>query len=123
METFEDYLSTIDNIEQRDRMTEILSRLQKTFPELVPRIAWNQPNFTDHGTFIMGFSIAKQHISIAPEKKAILQFEAEIKQDGYAMTKELFKIKNSQDIDFELLEKITQYNIEDKKNCETYWRK
>ncbi|MEC6748497.1 DUF1801 domain-containing protein [Marinilactibacillus sp. XAAS-LB27] len=123
MKEFEDYLESIDDIEQRDRMTEILNRIALTFPNLVPRIAWNQPNFTDHGTFIIGFSIAKHHISIAPEKKALQQFVIEISEDGYTTTKELIKIKDTQEINFDLLEKIIQFNIEDKKDCQTYWRK
>lgn len=123
MKEFEDYLESIDDIEQRDRMTEILNRIPLTFPDLVPRIAWNQPNFTDHGTFIIGFSIAKHHISIAPEKKALQQFEKEISEAGYTTTKELIKIKDTQEINFDLLEKIIQFNIEDKKDCQTYWRK
>ncbi|WP_225743405.1 iron chaperone [Marinilactibacillus sp. Marseille-P9653] len=123
MKEFEEYLESIDDIEQRDRMTEILNRIHSAFPDLVPRIAWNQPNFTDHGTFIIGFSVAKHHISIAPEKKALRQFESEINETDYATTKELIKIKSTQKVDFDLIEKIVQFNIEDKKDCQTYWRK
>ncbi|MCQ4950818.1 hypothetical protein NE646_14380, partial [Bittarella massiliensis] len=41
------------------------------FPDLTPKIAWNQPMFTDHGTFIIGFSAAKAHLAVAPERAGI----------------------------------------------------
>ena len=37
------------------------------FPQLKEENKWNQPMFNDHGTFIIGFSIAKGHIAVAPE--------------------------------------------------------
>ncbi|WP_208560937.1 iron chaperone [Marinilactibacillus kalidii] len=123
METFNDFLSTIDQIEQRDKLAKILDYIIETFPDLKQRIAWNQPNFTDHDTFIIGFSVAKQHISVAPEVKALLAFAAAIEKAGYETTKGLFKIKQSQTVDYDLLKAIIAYNIEDKKECQTYWRK
>ena len=39
--------------------------------------------FTDHETFIIGFSVAKQHMSVAPEKAGIRQFSNEIVLAGY----------------------------------------
>ena len=30
--------------------------------------------FTDHGTFIIGFSIAKHHLAVAPERVVIQHF-------------------------------------------------
>ncbi|WP_080145477.1 iron chaperone [Marinilactibacillus piezotolerans] len=123
METFEEYLSTIDQIDQRDKMAHLLNWISETFPQLDQRIAWNQPNFTDHGTFIIGFSAAKQHISVAPETAALEKFSDMIEAAGYSATKMLFRIKQEQEIDYPLLEEIIQFNIEDKKDCTTYWRK
>ena len=34
--------------------------------------------FTDHGTFIIAFSVTKNHISVAPEAKAIQGFKENI---------------------------------------------
>jgi uncharacterized protein YdhG (YjbR/CyaY superfamily) len=86
METFSEYLSTIDNPQHRERMEEILRRVAESFPGLSKRIAWSQPMFTDHGTFIIGFSVAKKHLAIAPESKTIARFSDEIKQAGYMTT-------------------------------------
>lgn len=123
METFEEYLETVDNEEQRLRLTDIFAWIAKEFSQLDRRIAWNQPMFTNNGTFIIGFSKAKNHISIAPEKAGLRQFENEIKLAGYEMTKELFKIKNKQPVDYDILRQIISFNIEDKEGYPHFWRK
>lgn len=64
MEVFAEYLARIDNLQHRSRMEEILGWVIKEFLNLMPIIAWNQPMFTDHGTFIIGFSTARnQYVS------------------------------------------------------------
>ena len=45
--------------------------------------------FTDHDTFIIGFSVAKHHLAVAPEQAGIHHFVDEIEQAGYDHTKEL----------------------------------
>ncbi|WP_296561628.1 hypothetical protein [uncultured Acetobacterium sp.] len=78
--------------------------------------------FSDHGTFIIGFSIAKGHIAVAPEALVISLFEKEIEQAGYSHTKELFRIKWTDQVDFDLLHKLVNYNIENKKDMIKFWR-
>ena len=123
MEVFRDYLVRIENPEHRARVEEILEWIFSRFPQLVPRIAWNQPMFTDHGTFIIGFSTAKHHLAIAPEYEATSRFSSEIHQSGYDHTQELVRIKWDLPVDFSLLEKIIEFNITDKAECPTFWRK
>ena len=64
METFADYLSGMEKEEHRMKLKEVLSWIKRGFPNLETRIAWNQPMFTDHGTFILGFSVSKQHFAL-----------------------------------------------------------
>ncbi|KEP25316.1 iron chaperone [Bacillus zhangzhouensis] len=123
MHVFEEYVSNIGNPELKQRTQDILQWIEDTFPQLEPRIAWNQPMFTDHGTFIIGFSVAKHHISVAPEGKGIDHFSAEIVQAGYDHGKKMFRMKESFPIDYPLLKKIIEFNIEDKAICPTFWRK
>lgn len=40
--------------DDRARMVDVLVRGGLTYPELELRIAWNQPLFTHHGTYIIG---------------------------------------------------------------------
>lgn len=123
MEVFAEFLAHIDNPEHRERTEEVLAWVTKKFPELMPKMAWNQPMFTDHGTFIIGFSIAKHHLAVAPERVVIQHFSDEIVQAGYDHTKELVRIRWEKPVDFSLLEKMIEFNIMDKADCTTFWRK
>lgn len=123
MDVFEEYLASIQNPQNRARMVEVLSWVIEKFPNLRTRIAWNQPMFTDHDTFIIGFSAAKQHFAIAPERAVINHFSDEIVNAGYEYTKELIRIRWDGPVDYSLIEKIIEYNIMDKKECTTFWRK
>ena len=123
MEVFAEYLSRIEDPQNRARVEEVLGWILGKFPNLMPKIAWNQPMFTDHGTFIIGFSVAKQHLAVAPERIVISRFSEEIKQSGYDHTSELFRIKWKSPVDFSLLEKMIAFNIADKAECSTFWRK
>ena len=78
MELFEEYLAKIEYETHRSRMREVLVWVNDTFPTLAPKIAWNQPMFTDHGTFIIGFSVAKGHFAISPEAQGIAAFSDDI---------------------------------------------
>ncbi|NLM04954.1 MAG: iron chaperone [Clostridiales bacterium] len=122
MKTFKMFLDEIDDLDKRKPMEEILNHVKEKFPQLKEEIKWNEPMFTDHGTFIIGFSIAKEHIAVAPEPAVISLFEKDIKKAGYSHTKGLFRIKWKDKIDFHLLDRIIAYNIEDKKDMTKFWR-
>jgi len=122
MKDFKAFLDTIAEPEKKERMNEILVIIKEKFPQLKEEVKWNQPMFTDHGTFIIAFSIAKGHIAVAPEAKVINQFEKEIKKAGYSLTQQLFRIKWNDKVDYDLLFKIIAFNIEDKKDFTKFWR-
>ncbi|MDI4646983.1 iron chaperone [Cohnella hashimotonis] len=123
MEVFAEYLDRIDNPSHRERLEAVFEWIMDKFPALTPKIAWNQPMFTDHGTFIVGFSVAKPHMAVAPEKAGMLRFADDIVQAGYEHTKELVKIRWDSPVDYALLEKMIVFNMADKADCETFWRK
>ncbi|KQY94928.1 iron chaperone [Paenibacillus sp. Root52] len=123
MEAFAEYLASIDNPEHKERTEEVLKWITEKFPSLKTKIAWNQPMFTDHETFIIGFSVSKQHLAVAPEKVVIDQFSEEIVQAGYEHTNQLIRMKWKLPIDYSLLERIIEFNIKDKADCTTFWRK
>jgi len=122
MEAFADYLAKIDNPQHRERMEEVFAWVTGKFPELQPKIAWNQPMFTDHDTYIIGFSISKQHMAVAPESAGINRFRDDIVQAGYDHTKGLVRIRWDRPVDYALLAKMIEYNIVDKADCSTFWR-
>ena len=74
MKTFGDFLAQIGEPEKRKKLELIFQHLKTKFPHLQEEIKWNQPMFTDHGTFIIAFSVAKGHISVAPEEKLLVCF-------------------------------------------------
>ncbi len=123
METFAAFLKTIENPQNRSRTGEILGWVAKTFPELSPKIAWNQPMFTDHGTFIIGFSTAKKHLAVAPEQAAIKRFSRAVELSGYEHSKELIRIPWNKPVDYDLLREIIAFNRLDKADCQTFWRR
>ncbi len=123
MQTFSQFLDAIENDDRRKRTEEVFTWVHKTFPSLVPKIAWNQPMFTDHGTFIIAFSVAKHHLAVSPDVTAMKLFSDEIAKAGYTQTMNLFRIKWEEPVDYPLIEKIIRFNIEDKKDCKTFWKK
>ena len=122
METFAEYLDTLTEPEHRARMEEVLNWVKREFPHLDERIAWNQPMFTYHGTYIIGFSVAKKHMAVAPEREGILHFSEAIKEAGYEHTKMLVRIPWNKPVDYELLRRMIAFNIEEKKGYTSFWR-
>ncbi|MDT4761351.1 iron chaperone [Sphaerochaeta sp. PS] len=122
MEEFATFLEAIEDPEHRRRSVEVLTWVQKTFPTLVPRFAWGQPMFTDHGTFIIGFSVAKPHLALAPEGGGIRHFSEAILKAGYTHGAKFMRIKWEQPVNYGLLEEIIRFNLEEKKACTTFWR-
>ena len=123
MEVFEEYLARVDDPQHRARVGGVLHWVMARFPDLAPKIAWNQPMFTHHGTYIIGFSVASHHLAVAPERAGIDRFSGEIAQAGYDHSKELVRIPWDRPVDFPLLERVIEFNIRDKAECSTFWRK
>lgn len=122
MGSFETYLSSIENTTYRNKLNEIFRWIKDEFPELETRIAWNQPMFTHHGTFIISFSVSKKHIAVSPEKRGILEFKEDITKSGYDSTDLIFRIPWEKSVDFHLLKRIISFNIKDKSETTTFWR-
>lgn len=120
MEVFQEYLARMDNPDHRERTEEILAWVANKFPNLDPLIKWNTPMFADHGTYIIGLSTAKQHLSVSPEEVGIAHFADDIAQAGYSATKGLFRIPWNEPVNYELLEKMIAFNILDKAQYSTF---
>lgn len=123
MDTFTEFLASIDDPLHRERTEEVFTWIKNKYPHLKTEFKWNQPMFTDHGTFIIGFSLSKKHLAVAPESVTITHVENDIVKAGYDYTKELIRIPWKGPIEYSLLEKMIEFNIWDKTNCSTFWRK
>ncbi|GEL90147.1 MULTISPECIES: iron chaperone [Pediococcus] len=122
METFTEFIDTIDNSDHQSRVREVLQWVSDTFPQLEKRIAWNQPMFTDHGTFIIGFSVSKKHLAFTPEEAGISHFEDDLKAANIDHTKGIVRMPWDQPFNYELLKQMIEFNIHDKAAIETFWR-
>ncbi len=123
MEKFREFLDNITDPAHRARTEEILNWVHQTFPGLQTRVAWGQPAFTDHGTFIFSVSLARQHLAVAPETKTLRHFAEDIREAGYETTQMLMRLPWNKPVNYDLLKKIIAFNIEDKKDVTTYWRR
>jgi len=123
MQEFDKFINDIVDPLHKVKTIEVLEWVHKTFPELKTRYAWNQPMFIDHDTFIVGFSVAKQHLAVAPELAGIIHFANDIKEAGFEHSQQLIKFPWNKPINYDLLQRVIQFNIEDKANVSTFWRK
>lgn len=119
----EEYLETVDNQGHGARLREIFDWMRRTFPSLEIQIKWKQPVFVEHGTFIIGFSTAREHMSVSPEAEAMERFSQEIREEGYSQTPNLFRIGWNQPVCYRLPADIIAFNRADKAECGTFWRK
>lgn len=123
MEVFAEFFAGIDDPLHRERTEEVLTWIKNKYPQLETVIKWKQPMFTDHATYIIGFSVSKKHLAVAPENVTITHLEDDIVKAGYDYTKEIIRIPWIGTVDYSLLEKMIEFNINDKANCTTFWRK
>ncbi|WP_348922289.1 iron chaperone [Enterococcus rotai] len=122
MKDINEFLSSISEPEHRKRLEELFEWTMKTYPQFSVVIKWNQPMFTDHGTFIIAYSTSKKHLSVAPETVTISTFKEEIEKSGYQHTDNIIKITWEQPIDYSLLKKIIDFNVQEKIDYTKFWR-
>ncbi len=120
---FEHFLAAIDNEEHRLKFAHAMAAATAPFPQLKAEYKWNQPMFTDHGTFITAFSVASKHFSVALEHLGMEKFGPRIDDEGYSRGKKLMRIRFDQPIPVALLRDIIEFQIEAKKDCTTFWAK
>ena len=123
MTAFDTWLSQLKSDKQRERAQEVFSWMQAHYPQLIPEIKWNQPMYTAHDTFILGFSAARAHLAIAPERACLDRYREELEQAGYTCTKELLLIRWEQPLPYTFLARMVETNLRDKETQHTFWRK
>lgn len=123
METFAEFIAQINDPTHRARVEEVLDWVSQKYPNMGHKIGWNQPMFTDHGTFIIGFSVSKKHLAVAPEKAGINHFSEEIIKAGFEHSKDLIRMPWDKPIDYNLLRKMIEFNMAEKADTVSFWRK
>lgn len=121
-DAFHQFLSKMSLVTQRNQLQSILEWIAQTFPTLKQEIKWNQPMFIQDKTFIIGFSVSKNHIAVAPEAIVMERFFDRLQVAGYSPSSHLFRIRWEQDIPYDILRDIIEFNTKEKANYSTFWR-
>lgn len=120
--TLDEYLATIPNNDNRARMVDVLVWVGLTYPELELRIAWNQPMFTHHGTYIIGFSATSKHMAMAPERATMIRFEQVMRERGTDFGTMLARQPWNKPFNYELLDAFIQHQLTEKQDITSFWR-
>jgi len=122
IKTLDEYLETIPDDDNRERMVDVLVWVGLTYPELELRIEWNQPMFTHHGTYIIGFSAASKHMTMAPERATMIRFEQVMRERGTDFSTMLARQPWDKPFDYELLDAFIQHQLAEKQDITSFWR-
>ena len=122
IKTLDEYLETIPNDDNRARIVEVLNWVSERYPELELRIAWNQPMFTHHGTYIIGFSAASKHMAMAPERTTMIRSEPVMCERGTDFGTMLARQPWNNPFDYELLDAFIQDQLTEKQGITSFWR-
>ena len=122
IKTLDEFLATIPDDDSRERMVDVLVWVGLTYPELKLRIAWNQPMFTHHGTYIIGFSVASKHMAVAPERATMIRFEPVMRERGTDFGKMFARQPWNKPFDYELLDAFIQHQLAEKQDITSFWR-
>ena len=120
--TLDEYLATIPDDNNRERMVDVVVWVGLTYPELELRIAWNQAMFIHHGTYIIGFSAASKHMAVAPERATMIRFEPVMRERGTDFGKKVAHQPWDKPFDYELLDAFIQYQLAEKQDITSFWR-
>lgn len=121
VKTYNQWLSLIKYEIVKTKVIQLYDYFNKN-KNLKLEIKWNNPMYTFDNKFIISFTVAKDHISVAPEKKVLEVFKNKILQSGYIIKSQTFTINNNLEINYSLLNEIIEFNIKDKINCKTFFR-
>ena len=120
IKTLDEFLATIPDDDNRERMVDVLVWVGLTYPELKLRIAWNQAMFIHHGTYIIGFSAASKHMAVAPERATMIRFEPVTRERGTDFRKLFARQPWSKPFDYELLNAFIQHQL-NKQDITSFW--
>ncbi len=119
--SFESYLEK-QSPQAQDKFNLIFAWIDENYPQFEKVIKWNQPMYTDHETFIIGFSASKKHISVSPEPAIVQRFQKELEEANYNPSSNLFRITWDQEVNFDLLKQMIDVQVIEKQDFNGFWR-
>ena len=119
---FDAYFLKNESNPQVSKLKTLCAFVERFYPQLEPQIRWNQPMYVHQGAFIIGFSLASKHISVAVEQEAMHHYASLIDEAGYECTAHLFKIKATQPLDNHVFHTLIDYNLTLREGSQTFWQ-
>ncbi|HHU07961.1 MAG TPA: iron chaperone [Clostridiaceae bacterium] len=116
-----EFFDSIDTAEKQEKMRQVFDWIEKNYPQFDLRVGWNTPMFTDHGTYIVGFSTTKNHFSAGFESKIMEQFQDELRKREISHGKMIVRFPWSEEVDYDLLARMIDYTIDVKKDVQSFW--
>lgn len=107
--TFDEYLASLSPI-AASTMRSMVDCVLGQFPELTLKMAWNVPQLQLGKQYVMGFSAAKKHLSVAPWSADVMRRFADRLQQ-YDPTDNLFRVPSDWQPDAALLHDLVQARL------------
>ena len=105
-ETPSDYFKSIDPI-QAKTLRKVFRVLKAKFPELELVTAWNQPMLRKGTQYVLGASVTKNYLLIAPfNTEVLIKMKADLKD--YKVNKKTFAVPSDWEVDEKLLIKMVK---------------
>lgn len=89
---------------------EIFAAITKSFPKLELITAWNQPVLKSNGGYVLGLSAAKNHLTINPFSKSVIEEFADDMVD-LGVGKHTFKVPVGWKVNASLLRRIVRARL------------
>jgi len=101
-----DYFKSIDPI-QAKTLRKVFRVLKAKFPELELVTAWNQPMLRKGTQYVLGASVTKNYLLIAPfNTEVLIKMKADLKD--YKVNKKTFAVPSDWEVDEKLLIKMVK---------------
>jgi uncharacterized protein YdhG (YjbR/CyaY superfamily) len=105
----DEYLASLDPTKERT-LRSVIDLILTQFPELESKISWNVPQIHRNGKYVVGFSAAKNHLSISPWSPQVIE-DFRVRLEKFVVKKNLFQIPVDWEIDRELVKDLVRARL------------
>lgn len=103
-DSLDGYLRDVDDV-RAGTVRAIFASLMSSHPELELVIAWNQPMLKLGGDYVIGVSVAKEHITLGPWGDGVIE-RLRPRLEGYHLNKKTIRVPADWEVDDALLRDI-----------------
>jgi uncharacterized protein YdhG (YjbR/CyaY superfamily) len=107
----DDYLAALPE-ESRVALEQLRKTIKAAAPEATETISYQMPTFKDHGRFLVSYAAFKDHCSLFPASKAVMQAHGAALKP-YFTGKGTFRFHPDKPIPAALVKKIVKTRIEE----------